>query len=284
MTDIQEKLAFITGGASGIGLGLAHAVVKAGAKVVLAARNSERLGRALASFQGREHAVLPLVVDVTNRDSMVQAADCAERTFGPVQTLCNNAGVLVTARASDATYEDWDWAMSVNVGGVINCLQTFLPRMKDRGVGHLVTTASMSGLFASSPAGIYTTTKFALVGMMEALQGELAQYRIGVSIACSGLVNTDLHLAEEGRPQRYRSGERGGPVLDAHRLKQDFPKKGWPCWKWDAGSLPASGAITSTSSRIRSTGAASGSAAKRCSHRSRRNRNRCPTPGCALRL
>jgi NAD(P)-dependent dehydrogenase (short-subunit alcohol dehydrogenase family) len=209
MRDLAGKVAFITGGASGIGLGMARAFVAAGMKVVITYRNPEHLSAALAFFRGHEPCVHAIELEVTDRDAMRRAADRAERVFGHVHVLCNNAAIGITVPIVEATFDDWDWALDVNVGGIINGIQTFLPRIRSHGQGgHIVSTASMGGLFNGANVGIYNTTKYAVVGMMEALRGDLANTDIGVSVLCPGLVDTNIHETETTRPERYSQSAR----------------------------------------------------------------------------
>lgn len=205
LREVEGRVAFITGGSSGIGLGLARACADAGMNVVITYRTPTHLREAEAWFRHCPSRFLARRVDVTDRDAMQRAADAAEKRFGNVHLLCNNAGVGVGTPIAAATYADWDFAMSVNVGGVINGVQTFLPRMLSSGEpAHIMTTSSMSGLFHGSDAGIYTTTKFAVVGMMEALRAELVPRGIGVSVFCPGLVASNLHHVDRNRPTRLR--------------------------------------------------------------------------------
>ena len=177
MKTVTGKVAFITGGGSGIGLGMARAFHAAGMKVVIADLDQQHLDAAMAHFRAQPHTVHAIKLDVTDREAMARAADEAERVFGKVHVLCNNAGVGVFGSLLEASYDDWDWALSVNLGGAINGVQTFLPRMLAHGEGgHIVTTSSMSGLLACI-GGIYITTKYALVGYMETLRLELASAR-----------------------------------------------------------------------------------------------------------
>jgi NAD(P)-dependent dehydrogenase (short-subunit alcohol dehydrogenase family) len=205
MKDLAGKVAFITGAGSGIGLGIARTLHAAGMKVVIADLDQQHLDTALTHFRAPPPAVHAIKVDVTDRQAMTRAADEAERVFGPVHVLCNNAGVGVFGSLLEATYDDWDWALGVNLGGVINGVQTFVPRMLAHGEGgHIVTTSSMSGLLAAI-GGIYITTKYALVGFMETLRLELEPKGIGVSVLCPGLVNTAIFEGENSRPTRYRN-------------------------------------------------------------------------------
>jgi NAD(P)-dependent dehydrogenase (short-subunit alcohol dehydrogenase family) len=205
MKDLAGKVAFITGAGSGIGLGMARVFHAAGMRVVIADLDQQHLDAALTHFRARPQAVHAIKLDVTDRQAMTRAADEAEGVFGRIHVLCNNAGVGVFGSLLEATYDDWDWALGVNVGGVINGVQTFLPRMLAHGEGgHIVTTSSMSGLLAAI-GGIYITTKYALVGFMETLRIELEPKGIGVSILCPGLVNTAIFEGENSRPTRFRN-------------------------------------------------------------------------------
>jgi NAD(P)-dependent dehydrogenase (short-subunit alcohol dehydrogenase family) len=192
MTDVQGRTAFITGGANGIGLGIARALARAGAKLALADRDVPALERARKELD-QVTPVETVELDVRDRDGFALAADGVERKLGPVSLLFNNAGVAGAAPATRLTYELWDWAIGINLHGVINGIQTFLPRMAKRGAGgHIVNTASGAGLAATTSGVLYTTAKFAVVGMSEALRIELAAAGIGVSVLCPGPVATDI--------------------------------------------------------------------------------------------
>lgn len=132
---------------------------------------------------------------------MEKAADETEKVFGKVHVIVNNAGVAVVGGLSNATYDDWDWGMSVNLDGVFNGIRTFLPRIRKHGEGgHVIATSSLAGLLAHGTAGVYTATKFAVVGMMEALRAELADTNIGVTVFCPGIVNTNIGTSARNRP------------------------------------------------------------------------------------
>ena len=209
MKEIAGRTAFITGGASGIGLGMARAFVAAGMQVVITYRSEEHLRSALTHFDEYRHRIHAIQLEVTDREAMERAAEEAQRVFGNVHILCNNAAVGIMVPVAEATFADWDWALGVNLGGVINGIQTFLPRMRAHGEeSHILSTASMGGLFIGSTVGIYNTTKYAVVGLMEALRADLVGTGIGASVLCPGLVNTDIHLTEKSRPQRYARSSR----------------------------------------------------------------------------
>lgn len=201
LAEVQGRTAFITGGSSGIGLGLARVLSAAGMKVAFTWRRADHRDEALRLL-GENHAgVLPLELDVTDRAAFARVADAVEEAFGPVHLFAGNAGVGIRAGAAEATFKDWDWGLGVNLGGVINGIVTLLPRMRAHGEGaHLVATSSTSGLLAGGGTGVYTTAKFALVGLMESLREELAGQNVGVSVFCPGFVRSNLLESEKMRP------------------------------------------------------------------------------------
>ncbi len=203
MKEISGKTAFITGGGSGIGLGIAKAFASAGIKVVIADLRQDHLDDAVAYFDKKGQAVHPILLDVTDRAGFEKAANEAEKVFGPVSIMCNNAGVNIIRSMDQAQYADWDWLMAVNLGGVFNGLMTFIPRLKTLGAGHIVNTSSIAGIVAGPGNGIYSATKFAIRGLSEALRYDLAPFGIGVSVLCPGTVATNLHESEENRLKRF---------------------------------------------------------------------------------
>ncbi len=205
MERIEGAVAFITGGASGMGLGMAKVFSRAGMRVVIADIRQDAVDAALRQFPADTPGIIGVALDVADRASYVRAADAAEQAFGKIHVLVNNAGVGIVGSLLTATYADWDWGMSVNLGGVINGIQTVMPRIRRHGEGgHIVTTSSMSGIFAAGLAGIYTTAKYAVVGLMESLRPELEPHSIGVSAFCPGLVDTDIGEHEKNlRPAVY---------------------------------------------------------------------------------
>src|ERR1700733_14030728 len=211
MRNVEGKVAFITGGDSGIGLGIARAFTDAGMKVVITYRTRSHLDEAMKLLQGAADRVHAINLDVTDRDGMEKAAAETIQVFGKVHILVNNAGVGVIGGLSRATYEDWDWAMSVNAGGVFNGVRCFLPRIQAQGEGgQIVSVSSLAGLLGHAPAGVYTASKFAVVGMMEALRAELADTNIGVTVFCPGIVNTNIGSSARNRP----AGTAAAPRVD----------------------------------------------------------------------
>ena len=202
MQDMRDKAAFISGGASGIGLGMCRAFIEAGMKVVIADVRQNALDQAMLSLNSGTENILPIRLDVTDRAAWVRAADEAEQAFGNIYVLCNNAGITIDGPMQQGTYDDWDFCLGVNLGGVINGVMTFMPRMIERGQGgHIVNTSSMGGLIAGAGSGIYSTSKYAVVGLTEELRSDLAQFDIGVSVFCPGPTRTGLFASSvEVRP------------------------------------------------------------------------------------
>lgn len=192
MTDIAGRVAFITGGANGIGRGIARAFARKGAKLALVDLDLEALDetrRELAEMASVETAVL----DVRDRGSFARIADDFENALGPISIVVNNAGVAGGAPAEKLTYELWDWGMGINLEGVINGVQTFLPRIIAREVGgHIVNTASVAGIVAGNSGVLYDTAKAAVVGLSESLRVELEPKGVGVTLLCPGPVATGI--------------------------------------------------------------------------------------------
>lgn len=202
MTDVKGRTAFITGGANGIGLGIARSLARAGARKALVDRDREGLIRAKAELQGITQ-VETYTLDVRDRASYAVIADAAEKALGPVSLLFNNAGVIVAETPAKLNYELWDFSIGINLNGVINGVQTFMPRMFERGLGgHIVNTASGAGLVTGGSGVLYHTAKFAVVGMSESLRNELAATGISVSVLCPGPVATNvIYRSMEGAPR-----------------------------------------------------------------------------------
>jgi NAD(P)-dependent dehydrogenase (short-subunit alcohol dehydrogenase family) len=195
--DLTGRVAVVTGGGSGIGRGIAHVLADTGMRVVVA-DIEDPAAEAVASELGDRATAMH--VDVADLVSVRALADRVEADLGPVDVLCNNAGVTVWGRLVDMKPTDWDWVLSVNLRGVVHGLLAFLPRMRDRRAGHVVNTASMGGLLAGPGLGVYCTTKYAVVAISEALRPEAAEYGVGVSVVCPGLVRTRLDTAGRNAP------------------------------------------------------------------------------------
>ena len=204
MKELKGKTTFITGGASGIGLGLVKVFAREGMKVVMADLRQDHLDEAMAELKDSGAEVHPIQLDVSDREAMAAAADEAERVYGNVHLLCNNAGVNIIRPITEATYEDFDWLFSVNTGGVVNGLMTFVPRMLAHGEGgHIVNTSSVAGFLTAPGTAIYSATKFAIRALSEATRYDLIPHGIGVSVICPGTVSTRLYESEDNRQQKY---------------------------------------------------------------------------------
>lgn len=207
MQNVEGKVAFITGAANGAGLGMAKVFLKNGIKVALADIRQDSLDRAMTQF-GNNPDVHAICLNVADREAFARAADETERVFGKVHIVCNNAGVNLFVPIEECTYNDWDWVMGINFGGVVNGVQTFVPRIRRHGEGgHIVNTASMAAFLPSAMAGIYTAAKFAVRGLSEALRFSLYKHNIGVSVFCPGLINSRIFESEKMRPGQFESAE-----------------------------------------------------------------------------
>jgi len=161
--------------------------------VVMADLRESVLLAAAAGLQAGGASIVPIVLDVTDRAAWTSSAQRVDRELGGVDLLCSNAGVNFVGPTHEATYEDWEFALGVNLGGAINAIRTMVPKMIASGNrGHVVITSSVSGLFTSGGAGVYVTSKFALIGLAESLRADLKPAGIGVSVLCPGPVQSDL--------------------------------------------------------------------------------------------
>jgi len=206
--DFAGRTAFVTGGANGVGIGVVRNLLGEGCKVAIADIRQESIDAALANLDSRE--VMGVRLDVTDRDGFVAAADEVEAEFGPVSLLFNNAGINLFQTIEESSYDDWDWVLGVNLGGVINGVMTFAPRMKARAQsgeligGHIVNTASMASFIAGGAPGIYNTAKFAVRGLSYSLRHSMYQYGIGVSVVHPGLVKSMIYASDDLRPDRLK--------------------------------------------------------------------------------
>ncbi len=216
MDDFTGKVAVVTGGASGIGRALCLAFARAGARVVAADLDASGLAETVAGVARAGSGAIAVRTDVSRLGDVQALAERAFSEFGAVHVLCNNAGVALWGGLESATHRDWEWAIGVNLWGVIHGVEAFVPRMIARKEpGHIVNTASMAGLIASQGLGVYNTTKYAVVGLSETLQKDLRGYGIGVSILCPMGVRTAIRQSSRNRPAELRNAdgrESGGEV------------------------------------------------------------------------
>jgi NAD(P)-dependent dehydrogenase (short-subunit alcohol dehydrogenase family) len=234
MQDLKGKVAFITGGGSGIGLGIALACVNSGMKVVLADVRQEHLeeARSYCRERGQERSIHTIQLDVTDRAGYESAASEAERVFGNIHLLCNNAGIGIAGPFKQCTYADWDWGLGVLLGGVINGIIVWLPRILRHGQGgHIVSTASMAGVIAVPNCSIYNTAKAAVISLSETLRSELAPDNIGVSAFCPGPVLTAIGESSKLRPEKYKK-DSGLAAYEEQRRQQmaAAQRSGPPPW------------------------------------------------------
>ena len=206
ITDIKDKVAYITGASSGIGLGIARVLHEAGAKVVLGYIDDKQIVDALKLFPQNDPRVHAIKHDVMDRAGWERTADEIEKKFGLVHVLVNNAGVGLQAPAATGTLNDWEWGLGVNLWGPIHGVHTFVPRMLAGKQGsQIVTTTSTSGILPGSGAGIYTVAKIAAVGLMEELRHELRATNIGTSAFVPGLTTTNIGQSENYRPDALKN-------------------------------------------------------------------------------
>ena len=206
MESLNGKVAVVTGGASGIGRALSLAFAREGARVVVADLDDAGMADTVAEVARAGSAAIAVRTDVSRLEQVQALADRAFAEMGAVHVLCNNAGVALWGGLESATHRDWEWAIGVNLWGVIHGVETFVPRMIAQHVpGHIVNTASMAGLIASQGLGVYNTTKYAVVGLSETLQKDLRGYGIGVSVLCPMGVKTAIRQSARNRPDGLRN-------------------------------------------------------------------------------
>jgi NAD(P)-dependent dehydrogenase (short-subunit alcohol dehydrogenase family) len=203
MKNFTGKVAFITGGASGAGFGQAKLFSEAGCKVAIADIRQDHLEEAVAYFRNKNVTVHPIKLDITDRKAYAAAADEVEKVFGsPPQLLLNTAGVNAFGPAEASTFEDYDWVMGVCLGGVINGMVTFVPRMIKAGKGgHIATVASWGGLTGGATTAPYSAAKAAVINLMESYYLALKPYGIGVSVLCPTGIKSNIGESSYTRPK-----------------------------------------------------------------------------------
>ncbi len=222
------RTAVVTGGGSGIGEALCRAFAATGMNVVVSDVDGDAASGVAGAIAdaGAGGRAIAVRTDVADRASVKALADEAFAAFGSVDALCNNAGVVSFRNAADMSDADWDWVMSVNLGGVVNGVTQFLPRLIAQGTeAHIVNTASSAGLFAPPGMASYVASKQAVVGLSEHLREDLAPLDIGVSVLCPGGVATRIVEAGRNRPDAL-----GGP--------EDVPAHAEPIRQGIAAGMP----------------------------------------------
>jgi NAD(P)-dependent dehydrogenase (short-subunit alcohol dehydrogenase family) len=209
MQIFQDRVAVITGAASGIGRGLARRCAREGMKVVLADIEAAALAETATELRSLGVPVLAVVTDVAKAGDVEALAQQTLATFGAVHLLCNNAGVGVTRSVWESTLADWEWVLGVNLWGVIHGVHSFVPIMLQQDTeSHIVNTASIAGLVVGpGSASTYNVSKHGIVALSETLYYELAQRRarVKVSLLCPGWVNTRIIDSERNRPRALRN-------------------------------------------------------------------------------
>ncbi len=245
--DFKGKVVVVTGAGSGIGRASALAFASEGAKLVLSDISEERLKEAAEEIVQRGAVVLTYKTDVSDKRQVEELASFVMKECGRVDILHNNAGVAVGARVENTSIEDWEWIFGINFWGVVYGINSFLPYMISQKSGHIVNTASLFGLIGVPAAGAYCATKFAVVGLSEALRAEVRHYGIGVSVICPGLINTNIvcdgrtclpenGVANRGTVEKFfkdygRSPEKvAKAVLNAVRKNKAVVPVGFEAW------------------------------------------------------
>src|SRR5262245_37585788 len=208
MRDVTGRVAVITGGASGIGRGMAEVFAREGMKIVLADVDETRVTETARSLEKLGAEVLPVKCDVSRQSEVDSLARRALDTFGGVHVVCNNAGVAHGGVPTwQSTLHDWEWIVGVNLMGVVHGVRAFTPILLDQGEGHIVNTASMAGLISPGGNALYGVTKHAVVALSEAMFNELRALNkdVHVSVLCPGWIATDItRSSERNQPEAVR--------------------------------------------------------------------------------
>ena len=219
MRELAGKTAFVTGGASGIGLALGAAFAQAGMKVMLADVETDALAEAVKGLHEFWPNVCGVACDVADPVSVECAAKASYQAFGNVHVVCNNAGVAAAGGIDNISLDNWRWVLDVNLMGVLHGIRSFLPHIRAHGEGgHIVNTASMAGMNSGLGFSPYVASKFAVVGISEGLATQLKPLGIGVTVLCPGFVRTRIDESGRNRPERYGATQTPDPASPAGLL------------------------------------------------------------------
>lgn len=207
MDPLHGRVAVITGGGAGIGAAMATAFAARGAKLVLADLDESAMAETAERLRVGGATVRTVKTDVGDREQVEALAERAFAELGGVHVVCNNAGIALFGEIANASHKDWEYTMRVNFWGVVHGVEAFVPRLIAQGQGgHIVNTASMAGLVGMQWLGVYCASKFAVVGLTEALERELRPHGIGVSVLCPMIVQTNINAnSVRNRPNDLRN-------------------------------------------------------------------------------
>ncbi|MBI3526574.1 MAG: SDR family oxidoreductase [Betaproteobacteria bacterium] len=222
MKVFKDRVAVVTGGASGLGRAMALRFAREGMKIVLADVEKDALSRTEKEFKGSGYPVLAVRTDVSKGSEVEALADKTFKTFGGVHVLCNNAGVAPGGTIWEQSEKDWEWTLGVNVWGVIHGIRVFVPRMIEQNVeGHVVNTASVAGLLSPPGMGMYCVSKHSVVTLTECLHHDLIEFgaKLKASVLCPAFVPTGISDSERNRPDALRD-EKEKSQADLQREEQ----------------------------------------------------------------
>ena len=201
MQDVQNRVAVVTGAASGIGLGMVRALTGAGAHVAMLDVEAPALAAAHREFETANVDVRPFACDVGDREQVWEVAASVRDHYGRVDIVCNNAGVAAGGPIDETSDDDWEWVLRVNLRGVVHGMRAYVPIIRAGGEGgHVVNTASILGLRTGARMSIYAASKYAVVAISESAREDLAPHGIGVSALCPGMIDTRILRSERNRP------------------------------------------------------------------------------------
>jgi NAD(P)-dependent dehydrogenase (short-subunit alcohol dehydrogenase family) len=220
MRELRDKVAVVTGGASGIGRAMVDRFAAEGMKVVVADVEPAALAATERALTAAGHTVLAVATDVSKPGDVDALAERTLARFGKVHVLCNNAGVSVGGPMWEQTLDDWRWVLGVNLWGVIHGVRAFVPRMLAQdSEAHIVNTASMAGLATAPFMSVYDVTKFGVVALSESLYKDFLATgkKVRVSVLCPGLINTNIMTSSRNRPQDFKETGQFGAMAQQFR-------------------------------------------------------------------